>query len=205
MRRVIPERLALLKIDVAGLGLCAVASLVFYWVTIQPFLQRQSLNAEQGHELKRRLDKVVELNAATAKVQERVAAAQGDLAAGSVRLESAAHINKRVAGLTQFFSDCELDVDDVQTGRVYAGVQYNLVPITVLGRGAYAPCVKFFRGLRGTFADMGIARIELSGTPGRQAQRGTFQFDLLWYAAPDRPSVVQNNGKASIPQTTLEN
>jgi Tfp pilus assembly protein PilO len=191
VHRVIPERFSLLKIDAAGIGLCMAASLVFYWVTIQPFLQRQSLACEQRRELKIRQDKVAEIKAATAKVQERLTSVQENLAAGSVKLEPAAHINKRVAGLTQFFSDCELDVDDVQTGRVYNGLQYDLVPITILGRGPYRQCVKFFHGLRSTFPDVSMARIELSRKAGQKAEEAIFQFDLLWYAAPGRSSVVQ--------------
>jgi len=184
-----PERYSRLKIDAAGVGLCAAASLLFYWLTIQPFLQGQSLAAEQRNELKARQGKTAEFKAAIADVRARVTAVQTDLAASSIQLEPAAHINRRVAGLTQLFSDCELDVDDVQTGRLYNGVQYDLVPITVLGRGPYGQCVKFFRGLRSQFPDMSIARIELSGNVAKKAEEGTFQFDLLWYAAPD--SVAQ--------------
>ncbi len=189
MRRMFPERYSRLKIDAAGVGLCAAASLLFYWLTIQPFLQGQSLAAEQRNELKARQGKTAEFKAAIADVRARVTAVQTDLAASSIQLEPAAHINRRVAGLTQLFSDCELDVDDVQTGRLYNGVQYDLVPITVLGRGPYGQCVKFFRGLRSQFPDMSIARIELSGNVAKKAEEGTFQFDLLWYAAPD--SVAQ--------------
>lgn len=187
----IPERYSLLKVDAAGVGLCAASSLLFYWLTIQPFLQRQSVAAEQRGELKSRQDKVAELKAAIAEVHERVTAVQTDLAASSIQLEPAAHINRRVAGLTQFFSDCELDIDDVQTGRLYSGLQYDLVPITVLGRGPYGQCVKFFRGLRAKFPDMSVARIELSGNVEKKAEEGTFQFDLLWYAAPDPDSVAR--------------
>src|SRR5512135_1554702 len=116
------------------------ASLLFYGLVVQPLLRRQALDAEQRHELKTQQGKVVELKAATAKVHERVTAAQRDLADSSIQLDAAAHINKRVAGLTQFFSDCELAVDDVQTGRLYNGLQYDLVPITILGRGSYGQC-----------------------------------------------------------------
>ncbi len=195
----IPERYRMLKIDAAGLGLCVAASLLFYWLTIQPFLQRQAATAEQRNELKARQDKTTELKAALADVQGRVTNVQTDLAAGSIQLEPAAHVNRRVAGLTQLFSDCELDVDDVQTGRLYNGLQYDLVPITVLGRGPYGQCVKFFRGLRVQFPDMGVARIELSGSPAKKAAEGTFQFDLLWYAAPGSGArkVVSNTQNAT--------
>lgn len=187
----VPERYSLLKIDAAGVGLCTAASLLFYWLTIQPFFQGQCLAVEQRRELKARQDKVAELKVVTAKVHDGVIAVQRDLAASSIQLDSAAHINKRVAGLTQFFSDCSLDVDDVQTGRLYNGLQYDLVPITILGRGPYGQCVKFFRGLRSRFPDMSVARVELSGNAGKNAEQGTFQFDLLWYAAPDPGSVAR--------------
>jgi hypothetical protein len=135
---------------------------------------------------------VAEIKAATAKVQDRLAAAQKDLEASAIRLEPAIHINKRVADLTQFFSDCELDVDNVQTGSVYLGLQYDLVPVSVLGRGPYGQCVKFFRGLRSMFPDMSMARVELSQAAGQKVEAASFQFDLLWYAAPGRDSVVQD-------------
>ncbi len=191
MRRRILEHYSLLKIDAAGVGLCMAASLLFYGLVVQPLLRRQALDVEQQHELKTQQGKVAELKAATAKVHERVTAAQRDLAGSSIQLDAAAHINKRVAGLTQFFSDCELAVDDVQTGRLYNGLQYDLVPITILGRGPYGQCVRFFRGLHSTFPDMGVARIELSGNVEKGAEPPAFQFDLLWYAAPDPDSIAR--------------
>lgn len=197
-----PERYSVLKIDAAGVGLCMAASLLFYWLTIQPFLQRQAHAADQRRELKTRQGKVAELKDATVKVHERAAAAQRALAASSIQLESAVHINKRVAGLTQFFSDCELSVDDVQTGRLYNGLQYDLVPITILGRGPYGQCIRFFRGLRSKFPDMSVARIELSAKVEKDGEQPTFQFDLLWYAAPDPGSVAQKVAGATQ-NTTL--
>ena len=201
MHPVIPERYNVLKIDAVGLGLCAAASLVFYWATIQPVLQRQSLIGQQRRDLETRQGKVAGLRASAAKVQERVTGAQGELAATAIQLEPAVHINKRVAGLTQFFAGCELNVDNVQTGRVYNGLQYDLVPITILGRGPYRQCVKFFRGLRSAFPDMSVARIELSCGPEAKTKQATFQFDLLWYAAPDRHSVAQD--AAATAQSTV--
>lgn len=192
MHRAIPERLNLLKIDAAGLGVCVAASLLFYWATVQPFLEGRTLIAGQRRELVDRRDKVTELKAGAARLQERMTGVQDALATSAIKLEPAARINKRVAGLTQFFSDCELDVDDVQTGRVSNGVQYDLVPVTILGRGSYAQCVRFFRGLRVKFPDMNVARLEFSCVPGPTPRRATFKFDLLWYAAPERPAVVQN-------------
>ncbi len=77
----------------------------------------------------------------------------------------------------------------MQTGAVHSGLQYDLVPITVVGRGPYKECINFFHGLPGAFPDMSLIRIELSGVPGPAAPE-KFQFEFLWYAAPGKPAVV---------------
>jgi len=192
VRRVLPERLSLLKIDAAGLGLCVVASLVFYWTTIEPVLQRQSLAADQRRELNHRQEKLAELKAGATRLRERVGAMQTELAGSAVKLEPARDINKRLDSLGQFLTECELEIDDVQTRRTSSGLQYDLVPITILGRGPYTQCVRFLRRLHSTYPDMSVARIEFSCTPGPTAKPAKFQFDLLWYAAADQSPVVQD-------------
>ena len=192
VHRVLSERLSLLKIDAAGLGLCVAASLVFYWATIQPLMERQSLAAEQRRELSDRQGKLTELKAGATRLRERVNAMQGELAGSAVKLEPARDINKRVDSLAQFLTECELEIDDVQTKRTYSGLQYDLIPITVLGRGPYTQCVRFLRRLHSTYPDMSVAQIQFSCTPGPTTQPAKFQFDLLWYAATDRSLVVQD-------------
>lgn len=189
MRRIIPERYRLYQIDAAGIGVCAVVSLVFYWVAIQPVIQSRATVAGQRRDLEAKLTKIARVQTATAGVQEQLAHVQAALAASVIKLESAAHVNKRVVGLTQFFSDCGLEVDDVQTGAVRSGPQYDLVPITVVGQGPYKECIRFFHGLVAAFPDMSAVRIELSGTPGPAAPE-KFQFEFLWYAAPGKPAVA---------------
>jgi len=186
VRRIIPERFCPSRVDVAGVGLCIVASLVFYGTTVEPFLQRQRALAGQREELRVRQDKAAESKAAVAKARERLAVAQEGRAAGTIGLEPAAHVNKRLAALTQLFSGRSVEVDDVQTGEVSGGPHYNLVPITITGRGSYASFVRLFGELRSVFPDMSVARIELAGQPGQTGAPVTFQFDLLWYTASDR-------------------
>ena len=192
MRRVLSERFSLLKIDATGLGLCVVASLVFYWAIVAPLLQRQSLAVDQRRELSDRQEKLAELKAGAARLRDRVSAMQGELAGSAVKLEPARDINKRLDSLGQFLTECELEIDDVQTKRAYSGLQCDLVPLTILGHGPYAQCVRFLRRLHSTYPDMSVARIEFSCTPGPTPEPAKFQFDLLWYAATDRSLVVQD-------------
>jgi Tfp pilus assembly protein PilO len=180
------QRYSWLKVDAVGIGVCVAVSLVFYWASVQPLLERQRAAAAQRRELNVRQDEAAELKAAVSTMQKRLADAEAERAAGTVRLETATRINTRVAGLTQLLSDCRLEVDDVQTARVSRGPQYDLAPITITGRGSYVSSVRFLRELRSAFPDMSVARIDLTGQPGQAAETTAFQFDLLWYAAPDR-------------------
>ena len=178
----------LLCVDAVGVGVCVVVSLVGYATLVNPLLQKRSAATGLQRELQTRQQKVTEVQSAVAAAQERLTAARQQLAAGAVQLESAAHINKRIAGMTEFFSGCELHVDDVRTGRVSSGLQYDLVPITILGRGGHRPCVQLLQGLCAKYPDMSVMRLELSSNPAESADSGKFRFELFWYAAPSGPA-----------------
>jgi len=174
----------LLWIDAAGIATCLLASLMGYMTLVHPLLQRRVAAAGMQLEMETRQQKASELEAAVAVAKERLTTARQQLAASAVQLEPATHINKRIAGVTEFFSGCELHVDDVQTGRVSNGLQYDLVPITILGRGGHRQCVQLLHGLCAKYPDMSVMRIELSGNPAEPADSGKFRLELFWYAAP---------------------
>ncbi len=174
----------MLWIDAAGIGAFLLASLLGYATLVHPLLQQRAAAAGMQREVESRQQKARESEAAVAATKERLTAARQELAASAVQLEPATHINKRIAGVTEFFSRCELHIDDVQTGRVSSGPQYDLVPITILGRGGYRQCVQLLHGLCSKYPDMSVMRLELSGNPAQPADSGTFRFELFWYAAP---------------------
>jgi len=175
-------------IDAAGIGVCLLVSLVGYTTLVSPLLQRRAAATERHREIEARHKKVQELDAARTNVEDRLAVVRQQLAASAVQLESAAQVNKRVAAVTEFFSACHLHVDDVQTGRVWGGSQYDLVPISIKGRGAYRQCAQLLRGLCSKYPDMSVIRLELAGNPKEQADAGKFRLDLFWYAAPSGPA-----------------
>ncbi len=178
------KRYGLLRVDAVGGSVCLLVSLIGYMTLANPVLQKRSAAAGLQREMETRQKKAAELKSGVATTQERLTTARQQLAAGAVQLESATHINRRIAGVTEFFSHCELHVDDVQTGRVSAGQQYDLVPITILGRGGYQQWVRLLQGLCAKYPDMSVMRIELSGNPAEPTDSGKFRFELFWYAAP---------------------
>ncbi len=167
-----------------GSACASLASAVGYAALVGPYLQQRSAAANLSGEMETRQKKVKELDAAVDVAKDRLTAAQQQLTAGAIQLESAAHVNKRIAGVTEFFAGCDLHVDDVQTGRVSNGPQYDLVPITIVGRGAYPQCAKLLHGLCAKYPDMSVMRIDLSGSPSERAETEKFRFELFWYAAP---------------------
>ncbi|MCU0914910.1 MAG: hypothetical protein MUC88_10140 [Planctomycetes bacterium] len=175
-------------IDAAGVGVFLLVSLVGYMTLVSPLLQQRSAGTERRRETAARQQKLQDLETARTTVEDRLAAARQHLATSAVQLESAARINKRVAAVTEFFSRCRLHVDDVQTGRVSGGTQYDLVPLTIIGRGAYHQCGELLHGLCAQYPDMSVMRLELSGNPREQADAGKFRLDLFWYAAPSGPA-----------------
>jgi len=184
------KKLYLFHIDAAGVIVCALASLAFYAVTVQPFFEQRSAVAERRRELKDLACKASELEAALAQDQDRLAAVKSDLAASTVTLDSTAHINTRIARLAAFFADFELEVDDVRTGQVCRGLHCDVVPMTIVGRGSYERYGRFLRGLCSAFPDMNVVKIELTGNPARASESETFRFELFWYAVSEAQVAV---------------
>jgi hypothetical protein len=172
------------RMDAVGIGLCVLMSLASYLTTVRPFVRQRSATAALRQEMRAQQEKAAQLETAIGTVKEQLRAVRQDLAAAAIQLDSAAHINRRVAALTEFFAGCEIQVDDVQTGRTCAGPRYDLVPITIVGSGAYRQCVKLLHGLCGAFPDMSVMRIELAGNPAQALEPEKFQLVLFWYAAP---------------------
>lgn len=190
MFRGITERYGLLKVDAAGIGCCVATSLLFYWLIVQPFLGRQSATARQRRELEVQQENAAELKAALGRTRAQLAGAQAQLAASTTRLEPATHVNRRIARLTQLFAVCDLEVDDIQTGKISYGPPYDMVPITVVGRGSYGQCTRLFRKLHSVCPDMSVARIELAGNPAQADTQATFHLEFTWYAVSGGPPVA---------------
>lgn len=172
-------------IDAAGLAVFLAISSLWYVTTLRPLLEQRSVVAGLHQEIEDRERRSEDLKTAAAAATRQLTAVRQELSAGGVDLDSAAHINRRIARLTEFFAGCALHIDDVQTGAVSSGLQCDLVPMTFVGRGTYPQCVRFLHGLPAQFADMSVMRVELTGIPSRTVEPERFRFEMFWYAAPD--------------------
>lgn len=183
MHRLRGKQQGVWPIDALGLFICAGASVAFYLLTLAPLARQRRVQAQQVIELETRREEVAALEISIARGRERLAEIRQESQGRSIHLDAATEINKRIAGLTEFFSTLDLTVDDIQTGTLCPGPDCSVVPVSVVGRGDFVGSARFLRGLSATFPDMSVTRIDLQGAPAPRAPR-RFRFDLFWYAAP---------------------
>jgi Tfp pilus assembly protein PilO len=180
----------LLPIDAAGVAVCIAISLVVYVIAIDPAVQKRALLAQQRRELATQYDKCAKLKTSMTGLESQLAGTQDELNHSRVRLMSADQVNTRIAELTGVFGDCKLEVDDVQigpgpveTGRI-GGLQVDMLPISITGRGGYKQSAMFLHELGKTFPDMGLAKLELWGDPAKPDEPRRFRFEFLWHTVP---------------------
>ena len=178
------KKLALWQIDAAGIAVCIVVSLVAYSVGIRQLVEQRSLLAGQRQKLAVQREEYSKLEASMSSLREHLVVVQDELAQSEIELESTDQINQRIAELTTLLGDCTLEVDDVQTGKVFAGHKCDLVPISIAGRGGYKQCAAFLHGLCRTFPDISVTRFDLAGNPATPEQAGTFHLQLFWHTMP---------------------
>ena len=179
------KKRALRQIDALGAVICLVASLAVYFTVLNPIIKQRSFLADQRDELVVKHGDSSRLSALSLTLGDQLTKVQEELANHKIRLESSERTNQRLAALTALFTDCALAVDDIQAGKISAGPMWDLVPISIAGRGQYSKCIACLDTLRRTFADMNMARFRLEGNPVKSDEPGRFRFQLLWHTTPE--------------------
>jgi Tfp pilus assembly protein PilO len=180
---------ALRQIDAIGAVICLAASLAVYFTALNPLIKQRSFLADQRNELMIQHDESLRLSALTLTLGNQLAEAQKEFAQHEIRLESSDRTNQRLAALTSLFTDYSLAVDDIQAGKISAGPTWDLVPISITGRGQYAKCTALLDTLRQTFVDMNMARLRLEGNPVQSEELSRFRFQFLWHTTPKAQAV----------------
>ena len=178
------KKSALRQIDAIGVTTCLVASFAVYFTVLNPLIQHRSFLADQRDTLATQNEESSRLSASMLKLDNQLTAVQEEFAQNEIRLESSDRTNQRLAALTALFTDCSLVVDDIQVGKISNGPMWDLVPISIAGRGEYTQCIAFLYKLRRASADMSVARFRLEGDPAKPDESGRFRFQLLWHTAP---------------------
>jgi len=166
-----------------GTVICLLASFVIYFAALKPLFEQRFFLDKQHQKLTIQREESLSLGVSMRTLDNQLAVVQEKLVKNEIKLESSDRINQRIAELTSLFNDCALEVDDIQTGKISIGPKFDLVSISIAGRGGYKQCVALLHKLHQTFADISVAKFELAGDPAKTGRPGTFSFQLFWHTA----------------------
>jgi len=185
------------QIDLAAAAGCAVLAAVAYLAGIRPLLEKRVAVAESRQQLNARRKEYSASQATVAGLRRQLEQVRADLSKIRVRLQSLRSQNARVARMTELANECGLKLDNVGIGEPLSTPRYVAVPITLVGRGAYADCVRFLKRLNRLSRDVGVVGLELSDDPSNATGTCAFEFRLLWHAAPTGSPRAQPGRKKS--------
>ncbi|GIK17996.1 MAG: hypothetical protein DYG93_03905 [Leptolyngbya sp. PLA2] len=176
-----PNRLA---IDAPAIGLLAALTAGAWFIGVQPALkaraERETLNAQADTRL-------AELTLAQHEqrlLAESLAEARRVLENVTVQLVPSRRMNERVAGLTNLARENGLQLDEIKPGATTREELFDLVEIRLSGQASYPASAAFFNALHTNYPDTEVASFRLVARGAGELPADSFQFTLLWYAAP---------------------
>ncbi len=172
------------QIDAAGAAACALLLLGVYLLGIAPLSSRQQHAEARQEELRTQRHQADRLARLRMGLEERLAQVRASAAEFRLELLPVGQVNRRLAELSELASKTGLKIDGIEPGQAVGGTRYEMVPISVAGKGTFTNCVAFLHQLRSRLPDTGVSALELTGNPSDPAGPAGFRFELLWYAAP---------------------
>ena len=185
------------QIDLAAAAACVVLAGATYLGGIRPLCEKRTAVGEHRRQLNARRKQYSASQATVAGLRRQLEQVRADLSKVRVHLQPLRNQNARVAGITELANECGLKLDNVGIGDPFSAPRYAAVPITLVGRGAYADCVRFLRRLNRLSRDVGVVSLELSDDPGKRGGTCAFEFRLVWHAAPAETPQGQAGAKKS--------
>lgn len=189
-------RASLWRIDAGALLLALAAAAATYFLGVAPAVRaRAQERAKQealGPQEELRNQSVLALQQAV----KRLDAAHQELDASPLRLEPVSQVNHRLVRITELAADTGLGLDQMTPGAQTPSEDAVVVELRLTGRGDFPESLLFLARLHSDFADMAVTGFRLSGNSGAPGARGTFAFDLAWYAASE---TLGSDRRADVP------
>jgi len=177
------KKLSARQIDLAGAGVCVATGLLFCVVGVLPLLRRSDYFARQQTRLEGQRRQAAQLARDVAVLKSRLAGIRKELADNPVQLQTAYHLNRRIAELADLAGQAGLVINRVQPGEPTSSPRFETVPIRLAGNGSYPVCAEFLRRLGRRFPDTAVDSFQVVGNPRKPGEPATFDVSLLWYAA----------------------
>lgn len=192
---------SLTAIDAGGAFVFVALTLLLLLGLLQPLNAHIKQLAAARQTTVRESHRHAELITAGQSLQREIENAQNEIAAAPLKILSEDGLNHRLADLSQLSSECGLLVEDLKPGDAVQTPHFLIIPVQMSGHGSYQSCAVFIHSLHQQLPDLDMRSFKLTGVPSDPQTKGTFEFQLGWYASP-RGSTPQNirTLTASLPQ-----
>lgn len=168
-----------------AIGAIAVAAAA-YVLVVGPAMGRGELVNQRRAQLASQQAELAALTASNKDAQTALAAAQGAVESGGLRLQTRDHLNQRLADLTQLATEHSLEIAQLAAGKSTDGARHGTVGIQLSGKGTYLACDSFLEACAEQFHDLAVISLTASSNPEIPQSPILLTLDMLWFIAPDR-------------------
>jgi Tfp pilus assembly protein PilO len=167
-----------------GSAVIVAISLAAFLIVVGPVQRINAQRAAMERELDAQQRRAEELDETRAVLADELGRIEQQLSASEIQLQSARHLNARIAHIIDHAARGEVAIHETRPGTVRDHRRYQTVPILLAGRGSYPDCAAFLHQLHESLPDTGVVEFELTGRPEDPRAPASFRFNLVWYAGP---------------------
>ncbi len=198
-----PDQWKWWTIDVAGIFCCLLVAGAVYQFGFKPIVDREVERRQQKGELTQEEKRAENLQIELSRLKGHLIKLRAAVDRSAIQLQSTSYLNQRVSEVTELATECGLQVNKIQPKDTVSADRYDMVPIQIVGIGTYQSASIFLHRLQDRFPDTGVSSFELvkkssaAGLPASSrnmdrrsedgasnSEVGSFDFALVWYAAP---------------------
>ncbi len=178
------SRTSLLPINAAALGILAAVTAAGWFIGVQPVLRARAAQEALNAQADTRLAELTLAQHEQRLLAESLEEAHRVLDNVTVQLVSSRRLNERVAALTSLAREHGLQLDEIKPGATTREELFDLVEIRLSGQASYPASAAFFGALHTAYPDTEVSSFRLAARGAGELPADSFQFTLLWYAAP---------------------
>ncbi len=178
------------RIHMVGIATVVVVGVALHLLWLQPALQRVELLDSVLRKTETAETDLQKARRAHAALTGRLASVRNELADVRLELQPRDALNRRIADIVAVAGATGLDVSESRAGDASSGRWFDTVAIRIQGRGRFSDSLIFLQRLFGELSDVDVSGFDISRSDGDRSDRGSFRFDLAWYAAPAGSAIV---------------
>jgi Tfp pilus assembly protein PilO len=119
-----------------------------------------------------------------ARLQGQLVIAKEAVRQSTLKMQSAAGLNGRIAQLTELAGGHQLQIDGIEPGEPVKGTRINAVPLRVNGRGGFRNLAALLAHVRTELPDLGVDQIDLTAGPAGGTPSFTVRFQWFTEVGP---------------------